>query len=262
MSKKALGFMTALLIISASGFAAFRYGFDRADHSKAKDVAAPTNERKVDGRRQLESAVNKAIEAKPVGLRDSIRQYRTLVRDIDQLLSEGLEQRNDGGVLGFERITDKEALVTRVLSGQVRLDHVEVMPVSSGSFRVRINVTNLTTFPMACAIQKGQIFELKDPTPDKQISTRRKTTIYPQNVTKSEGDSNDGIYVIPPRDEGTIEFTSFCINEGLRTPRGPANITIYQLKDRSFKSLASLHASMRKLYSTKKVSAENGATRS
>lgn len=224
-------------------------------------------------RAKAEEMVNKEIEKKPAELRPALYEYRRKSGDIDQILRDGLEEKNIGGAvavaitnwqfnsttgiykqpeeLGFQKVTNDEALINRALRNEVTINQVKISPLPNRKFKVTIQVTNLKPDALRCAIPKGQIFEMKDAaTSFVEYSAKvHKTKMYPQGVAKSDqkGENNDeGIYVIPPLDEKTLEFIAYCVNEKLAIPAGLGNIAIYELKDKNFSSPDELHLNMRR----------------
>jgi hypothetical protein len=221
-----------------------------------------------------EDELRKAIEKKPEELRPALNAYQKLSEDVHQVLSEGLEDQNIGGAiavavtnwqwnrenqvfkspaqLGFQRISKSDALVNQVLRGEAKIEGITITKASEKRYLVTIHVVNLTRDFLKCKIDKGQLVEIKDAKntlADNQTEISVETQI-PQTVAASdEKRHQDGIYVIPPSEEGTVEFIAYCVNQDLAVPIGPANLAIYTLIDTHFSTPAELHVNMKRLNS-------------
>jgi hypothetical protein len=256
--------VSLILLTGLSGWAVWHFYYQASNETASVNVNGDDN-------KHVEERAQKEIEKKPSELRPALLEYCRKSPDINEILSEGLEEKNIGGAsavavtnwqfnsdkgifkqpeeLGFQKIANDEALVNRARKNDVVINQINIRPLPNRKFGVTIKVTNRTVNHLRCAIPKGQIFEIKDAFMP-STEPPAKTKMYPQGLAKANGDGDnnqDGIYVIPPLDEKTLEIIAYCLNENLAIPHGIGNIAIYELKDKDFNSPDKLHMNMRRV---------------
>lgn len=258
--------LVLLVVIGFVGLAAFSI----RQFTRSPSKPAEPNANVVAQQQATEEELRKAIERKPPELKLALIEYQELSEDIRRILSTGLEERHIGGAvavattnwqwnrgtkifkrpeqLGFERISNPYALVNQVLRGDAAITSIAIARDSEKRYLVTIRVRNLTRDFLKSRIDKGQVVEMKDArnivteNQGEQSSEKR----IPQTAAASD-ERRDEIYVIPPSEEGTIEFIAYCINEDLAAPNGAANLAIYELANPNFANPDQLHANMRRL---------------
>lgn len=233
-----------------------------AQHPGPDNISAPSP--------TPEEKLEKAIQAKPEGLRQALREYAKISEDVALILRDGLEAQNIGGAvavavtnwqfnhvkgvyrrpeeLGLLRIRDTEAVVNRAIKGDAIIESVAVTPQPGRAFKVIITVFNKTAFPLECKAPKGQVVELKDGRLLSPAPTAGRSE-YPQGVANANRKGDKSETVIPPKDRDTLEFIAYCVNEDLARPDGmtPANVTLFQIADIDFETPDKLHQIMRQL---------------
>jgi hypothetical protein len=259
-------FIVAGLVVLAS---AALWGAKRLFWPASEAAQHPTDEVSASSPTQ-EEKLERAIQAKPEGIRQALREYAKTSEDVALILSEDLEAKNIGGAvavavtnwqfnhdkgvyrqpeeLGLLRIKDEKALVNRAIKGDAIIESVTVTPQPGRAFKVVITVFNKTAFPLECKAPKGQVIELKDgrllsPTPTAGRSE------YPQGVASANRKGDKSETIIPPKDRDTLEFIAYCVNEDLARPDGVtlANVTLFQIANIDFETPNKLHQIMRQL---------------
>jgi len=229
------------------------------------DVAGRVPERSIDtgtspAKESEADAIKKAIDSKPIELRQTLSDYAQRSEDIKRILSQGLESRNIGGAvavaitnleknadreidsveqLGFYRIDDDNALVNQVLKGAADITTVIVSSNGNHLFKVTIEMKNNTAYPLTCIVPKGQLVEIKNgrnESVDRIVNASYQTAGLPQVPAKADDKDKGGVTVVPPWEPAKIEFIAYCANPNLPTPRGRANLAIYALGDTSYKT--------------------------